>query len=174
MPTFNKVRSGKIAKLAGQQFELILDQRCRSEGITAIRIPDGCRQVRSRNGYTLLRVATPFDFCLLYKTHAITIDCKTIEKNNFTHSNLKDHQVHSLYNCSKNALQSGYIIWYRDINEVYFHPSTQLKTTYKGQHLVKTDPSLFLGNISSFSLLKLFKRYLDQNVDNHAELKAII
>jgi penicillin-binding protein-related factor A (putative recombinase) len=155
MPTYRRVRAGLVAKKEGEQFKLILNARARANGITCIRIPDGCRQVRGPQGQKLLRIRTPFDYCLFYKTQGIVVDAKTTDTNTFTYSQVIDHQVVSLLDAARNTLNAGYIVWHRSIDTVAFYTAKQLYTLKHRQSLTP-DQGIKLGNSGNFNILKLF------------------
>jgi penicillin-binding protein-related factor A (putative recombinase) len=123
MPALGRSRAGHKAKRIGEAFEALIARSAARDDITAIRIPDSCRRVRRGASIQLMQIRSPFDYVLLRCGQAITMDAKTVDADTFSYSSICQHQIHSLSLCARDALQSGYLIWYRLSDRVVWHPA---------------------------------------------------
>jgi penicillin-binding protein-related factor A (putative recombinase) len=160
MPTLRKIRAGLNAKNWGRAFEQDITLAGRKANLAVIRIPDGCETRRTPKGQIIVRVRSPFDYVILKDTTAIVFDAKTTQKNSFSKSDVTEHQIQSLHYCNDHALQSGYLIWFRTLDEVAFFTVEQLKDLPRGKSLKPTD-GYILGRSGAINLDALFSVDLD-------------
>jgi penicillin-binding protein-related factor A (putative recombinase) len=172
MPTYRRCRAGRVAQQAGGQFEIMLSSRASSVGIECIRIPDGCRMVRGSRGYTLRRVATPFDYVFLYKNKTILLDAKTVDGNTFPYSAIVAHQLKSLRRCERHAHLAGYMVWHRDVDALVFYTASILHKLKPRESL---NPTLghHLGSLHTANIARLFSEISTRPIDSlptHADI----
>lgn len=173
MPTYRRVKAGRLAKAVGEQFENFIISRSRANNITCVRIPDGCKHVRGPKGYSLKRVPTPFDYVLLKNTKAVIIDAKTVDSEVFKYSSIIHHQMMSLYQCSKDALASGYLVWHRPIDRVIFYHVDLLRSLKQRTSLNRMH-GLDIGPVLMMDLGRIFKNYESALLDSSAVSAEII
>lgn len=154
------VQRGVVAKSMGDLFENILKIACTRESVVYTRIPDGCRMIRTKGGAVIpKRTTTPFDFLLSHNGLTACIDCKTIDSGNFSHSMLTPHQVESLIKIYNSKVSAGYLIWYRDTDQIIYFGAIHLYQLKPRQSL-NIEDGIMCGTSKSFSLkavLELFK-----------------
>lgn len=159
----NMVNAGAKAKSMGDLFERMMKLSCAAERIHCERIPDGCKVFKTRSGVVLpKKVNTPFDFVIAKNGKSANIDTKTIESGNFSYSMIKMHQVVSLLNFYDNKIPSGYLVWFRDVNQMIFFDAKKLYHLKRRESLKPSD-GINLGSSSKFSLnpvLNLFAEVL--------------
>lgn len=135
------------------------------DGIEVLRIPAGCetRKVRGPRGpmNKLVRVQSPFDFCAFSIGRTIVFDAKTVESDRFTHSAIVPHQLIYLARAARHVASSGYLIWFRDPDQVAWFSALKLSRLRPRESLKISDSSIILGNHMDFSLVPLFKGSLD-------------
>lgn len=147
---------GKKANAHGKQFEALVQRHANKEGLHIIRMPDGCRTVRTKTGeLKQLRVQTPFDFVLIWKGSVAFLDCKTFESDRIAKSQLTEHQVEALWQIEQNDCPAGYLIWFRDINSVAYITAKKLKALEPRSSILARE-MLFLGEIENFELTNIF------------------
>lgn len=154
MSIYARARSGHRARQIGQIFENMIQLWASRAGVSCIRLPDGCRGTRTGKGLTLLRVRTPFDFCLFWNGLGIVLDAKTVEGSTFPHSAITHHQVISLSEC-RHARRAGYLVWYRASDTIAFHSATQLYMLRPRESLVPGQ-GLVIGSSQRLDLERLF------------------
>jgi hypothetical protein len=167
MATLRKIYAGHTARAWGKKFEQMIELCASRDGITMIRIPDGCETRRGPHGKPIIRrVRSPFDFVALKNGSAIIFDAKTVDGNTFSRSAITPHQMESLSRCAVDAQQSGYLVWYRFHDTVAFHPVEQLVAMKRGQSLQPTKGQI-LGVGGAFSFAALFQYRLDLDADTN-------
>lgn len=155
MPKLGKIRAGHRAKREGQIFEQQILALARRDGAIPLRIPDGCRQVRGYGGLKLLRVKTPFDFAVFWRERVIVFDAKSTDTKTFSFSQIKPHQLHSLYECERECVTAGYLVHFRSEKLISFFPASTLMKVQRGSSLTPAD-GILLGHGENWSILKLF------------------
>lgn len=146
--------SGLAAKRAGDYFEDVIAKYCMAQKIEFVKIPTGCKIVYTPRGLKPIFIQTPFDYILFKDGKSVCLDCKTVESGNFTFSMLKSHQVLSLHKISKQNINTGYVVYYRDTGKVIFYNSTQLMNLKPRQSL---DQGALLGDVKNIDLKGLFE-----------------
>lgn len=146
--------SGKKARANGAVFEQIFERRAKSQGWVFIRFPLGCRRV-GRN--TLLQIKTPLDCILVKDGRAIFVDLKSTGINNFSHSMVTPHQVEVLKAIECEHLSSGYIVWFRESDEVVFFGAGALDRL-KVRESLSVEDGITLGSIADFKLSEIFDK----------------
>lgn len=147
----NRKQSGKLAKIVGDQFENLLQISAIKHRIEFIKIPSGHKTIKVKGKLIHQRVRTPFDFIFVKNGKSVYFDAKTIESGNFCYSDLKSHQVNSLYNLEMQNVVAGYVIYYRDINQVIFYKASILRAL-KQRDSLKLDQGLYLGKEQEIDL----------------------
>lgn len=140
---------GGIQKAFGDSFEELFFLICNAtRGLAITRFPDGCKIVKYGE---LVRVKTPWDWVVSYNGKTALIDTKTTEGNSFPHSKIESHQVKEMYSHSiAGSNTTGYVIWFRKSDGVYFASSLLLNNLLNVRGSVKPDMLQFLGNSSTF------------------------
>lgn len=148
---FRRQRGGYVAKKMGSNFEELFKAACNRAGLIWVRLPDGCKQYGTLpNGKPLLhRVQTPFDFLITADGLSAVIDCKTLDSDRMSYSFIKDHQLEALLDCGR-SINSGYIVWFREVDAVVFFSAFRLNKLKPGQGLGFAD-GLQLGTVSDFN-----------------------
>jgi hypothetical protein len=142
--------AGKKSRNNGATFEFAFQSLCGVQGVNCVRIPDGCKQVGARK---LIRVATPFDYCLCYQGRAAFVDTKTTDAMHFTHSMIKPHQLNSLRQLSPGG-KAGYVLGMGDGN-VYFADVSLLLDVQPGGR-VALERAILLGERIAFDVRRIF------------------
>lgn len=146
---------GRVQKSFGDTFEQLFFLICnRTSGLAITRFPDGCRVVGQNK---LVRVKTPWDWVLSYNGRTALIDTKTTEGNSFPNSKIESHQIEEMVSHSVAGTNStGYVIWFRKPDGVYFASSTLLNNLLNVRGSVKPDMLQFLGKSSTFKPQNIF------------------
>lgn len=147
----NRRLGGIKAQKIGNFFELFFQRHCFRQGITCIRIPDGCKQVGIK---TLIRVSSPFDWFLGYGKQVLFLDTKTFDRDVFRYSDMNEKQIQNLNMMRKHSL-AGYIIWFRKSNRIVFFDVLKLLKLSKGSSYNFED-GLYVGDSSKPDLKLLF------------------
>ena len=150
----NNIYGGLKAKNNGDYFERILETKCMREQITFVKIPSGCKWVRTNVGVRPVPVKTPFDFVMCKDGKSVYFDAKCVSTNTFSHSKLKGHQIDKLFEIEQQNFIAGYIIHFKEENKIVFFTSSTLKNL-KPRHSLNSECGLFLGSVESFSLIPL-------------------
>lgn len=158
MKSISRVLGGKKAKRVGSFFEGSFQRQCFSQGITCIKIPDGCKTFGLGK---LVRVKTPFDFFIGFGEKTVFLDTKTFNKLSISFSDLTEHQIMNLKIMRKHAL-SGYLVWFRENNALVFFDIVELCELKSGKSL-KYSEGVYLGTIEKFDLKILFTTIFGMN-----------
>lgn len=153
-----RIISGSKARNAGDYFESLLEFHCRSQKIALTKIPTGCRLAYVRGKLTPIVIPTPYDYALFKNGKSVCLDCKTIEEGNFTYSAVKQHQVDSLLEIERQNVPAGYLVYYRNINQVYFFLASTIKMLEPRESLKLSDGAL-IGSNTHLELGKLYEIY---------------
>lgn len=140
---------GAIQQSLGDDFEKLFSDTCRfTRGFAITRFPSACKVVR---GGELVQIKAPWDWVVSYKGKTALIDTKTTEGDTFPHSKITSHQVEELYAHSiAGATATGYVIWFRKSDGVYFASSLILNNLLNVRGSLKTDMLQFLGKSGAF------------------------
>lgn len=144
----NNVIGGRTAKIMGEQFENILKASFKKHGAAIVQIPSGCKWV---TGYKAISVPTPFDFFACKNGVPIAFDAKTVNKETFSKSEVKAHQVLALHDLENAGMKAGYLVWFRPCEKVVFFSSLQLIKLLPRKSL-KVDDGICLGSIKDLNL----------------------
>ncbi len=141
---------GMGPKVSGNQFEALFHRAAIRQSIGILRIPDGCRRVGLKK---LIPVKTPADFVLVHNSKCAFIDTKTQGSGStFPLANINMNQVHAMASMVQHGAIGGYVVWFRNINEVVFFDCEILKNAEEGIHCTRGFP---LGSIEEMNLVKL-------------------
>lgn len=144
----NRRISARLSVSRGKIFEKRVVAQCEIQGISVVRIPDGCKQA----GRRIIRVKSPFDFVFGFGHRAAFIDAKYTSSDRFTYSDLVPHQLKELKKLS-GAGVAGYLVCFK--TQVWFIDiSILLETRPKGH--VNMKYAKFLGTITAFDLRRIF------------------
>lgn len=140
---------GLVQQSFGDLFERLFHLQCaRTRGIAVTRFPDGCKVLRQNK---IVRVKTPWDWVVSFNGKTALIDTKTTEGDSFPHSKIEDHQIREMVTHSEAGNNTtGYVIWFRKSDGVYFASSLLLNNLLKVRGSLKTDMLQFLGKSSAF------------------------
>jgi len=148
-----KRHGGWIAKRRGDQFQSFFESRCRMQGITCIRVPDGCKQIGPRP-IDIIRVRTPFDYILGFENKICFVDLKSFDSDRITRSQVVDHQVMSLNDLNRHA-RAGYVCFFRETKRFVFFSVEKLSLLSRGDSL-KVEDGLDLGDLLKHDFRALF------------------
>lgn len=119
----NAVSGGRTAKKIGAYFESFIRHGFNKIGASIVSIPSGCKWITFNRA---ISVQTPFDFFACKNGVAIAFDAKTVDKNTFSKSEMKDHQVKALYDLERSKMLAGYLVWFRPDDKIVFYKSSLL------------------------------------------------
>jgi len=144
---------GKRAKSHGDEFEAIVKSAGALDGFHVIRMPDGCKVIGPNK---LMRVRTPFDFIFVKsRKETFFADTKTTEGKSFSHSQITPHQLDELLKIELNGGIAGYIVYFRETNEIVWFSSSKLNSISRGESL-KPEEGVLLGSRFSIRFGALF------------------
>jgi penicillin-binding protein-related factor A (putative recombinase) len=125
--------------------------------IAVTRIPDGCKQL---SGGKIIRVTTPFDFVVTYKSKSAFVDTKTIDGECFHYSSIKEHQVSEMILHENYGAIAGYVIWFRQIDVIIFVPAHILLENIKSKTSARISQSgvIVLGTHLNADMRLIFDR----------------
>jgi recombination protein U len=146
---------GLQAKRNGDNFEALIERACIRDRVKLVKIPSGCRWVRTRAGVRPIPQKTPFDFMACFDGRAIYFDAKSLSKNSFPYSAVEPHQVKELLEIEAQKFVSGYVIRFQESNQVAFFPATVLNAM-RPRESIRHEDGIDLGDGLKFSLMKLF------------------
>ena len=144
----NKQFAGHLARDAGNSFEDFFTKRCTVDKIRAVRIPNAGRKIKTRTGFKVKLAKSPFDFLITHEGRSACVDTKTTMGKTFAHSMVVTHQLKWLQFTGP-SIPSGYVIWFREPNQVVFFDHLILGNLKKGQSLKPAD-GVLLGPIENF------------------------
>lgn len=155
MPTLRKIKAGHTSKSSGAAFESFFSTACSFAGLYPIRFPEGGRWTRGNGGLMKMSpVKTPFDFIIINSGKTAFVDTKSISAERVTFSFLTPHQIETLADCEKKGIKAGYVIHFKNTNNVYFFKASLLKTLKKGgsldQHEGEYIGPLYRMNLQGF------------------------
>lgn len=151
-----KVYGGAKAKNNGDAFERLIEKKCTQESIFFIKIPSGCKWVKTPYGVRPVPIRTPFDYIILKNGSAVFFDAKSLSNSALSHSKIKPHQMDKLVDIEKQKFISGYIVHFVEENKIEFFISSKLKNLRPRNSLYVGD-GVELGNKEDFSLLPLLE-----------------
>ena len=147
MATIRKIISGHKSRNNGLRFEAILLHSAFKSGWTAMKLPEGGKQVHRK----FIRVPVQFDFIFAKQGTVIFADAKTTIASSYAHSQITRHQVDELLRLEKAGTIAGYIINFETKNEVRFYPASQLDKLKHGESL-NDQSGILLGSSSNIDL----------------------
>lgn len=153
----NRLR-GRRAKFAGQNFEQAFYHQASIQNMSCTVLPSGCKWVSANKA---IPVRTPFDVCLHYSDpetgnrHTAFLDLKTIDRDTFSYSCIKAHQLYGLTLASIGGV-AGYVVAFREV--VIFYSVHTLRNVAPNESLKPVD-GLMLGPRLSFDLRILFSEF---------------
>lgn len=117
---------GRIAKREGMRFESLFERQCHKQGLTATRIPDGCKQLGARK---LVRVKSPFDWIVTRPACGSTalLDSKSFDRARIMPSDVDANQFEKLAGHHFGATVAGYVVWFRQVDRVVFYAVPKLQ-----------------------------------------------
>lgn len=160
MATTARRISGLRAKRNGQNFEMRFMAACNRYGVSATRIPDGCRRVGARQ---LIPVKSPFDFVLSYQGKSAMIDTKSYS-DKMPHSGINEDQVRSMLGHELQGSIAGYVIYLREEDVMVFTPASALlaKLKVRGSIGIDDPQSVRLGTPGEFKPRLIFSALAPQ------------
>lgn len=150
MGTWSRRIAGKRAKYAGDNFEAQFENLCAIQGISVVPIPDSCKQVAFNR---IVRIRSPFDYCICYKQRSAHIDTKSSEKTNFTYSMIDQYQLVQLKKLSPGG-PSGYVI---AMGERVYFVDVSILLDVKKHTSIDFTKCKYLGNRLAFDCRGIFE-----------------
>jgi len=157
LATIRKILSGHKSRNNGLRFEAILLHSAFKSGWTAMKLPDGGRQVHRK----FIRVPVQFDFIFAKQGIVIFADAKTTIASGYAHSQITRHQVDELLRLEKAGTIAGYIINFETKNQVRFYSASQLDQLKRGESL-NDQSGILLGSSTNIDLGQIVKVTLDK------------
>lgn len=152
----NNIYGGHKAKNNGDRFELLLQKKCSQEKISFIKIPSGCKWVRTNSGVRPIPIKTPFDFIIAKNGKAVFFDAKSLSNSSLTYSKIKAHQIDKLVEMEEQNFLAGYVVCFEEEKVIVFFTSSTLKKL-KPRHSIESGDGLILGSIENFTLAPLLQ-----------------
>lgn len=141
----------------GALFESRLKFQALAESMAFVKIPTGAKPIGSAGGRpTLIPVKTPFDFVFAKNGRAAFIDAKSISDKRFGHAQITPHQLIKLAEFETQRFSAGYVVNFREEDQVVFFPAKMLMTLKKGTSLSPND-GIVLGNTKEFKLAPILR-----------------
>lgn len=150
-----KPKPRRHSQAIGKNFESVFSQICTYQNIICTRIPDSCKQLGSR----IIRVPSPFDFIITSPIHGHAfIDTKTTNNKSFPPSAIHEYQVKVLSRHAVNQFKAGYIIHFRQSDEVIYINGDKLLHSYLNKiSIIPTlDYVIHLGTLTRLDINKIF------------------
>lgn len=148
---------GNAAKAFGDLFEDLFFLGCRrTPGMVVTRFPDGCKVVGKNR---LVRVKTPCDWVITYGGVSALIDTKTTAKNTFPFSKIETHQVDEMARHQSAGAKAGYVIWFRQTDDIIFVASLLLSEFISKRGSLKCEEGnniIHLGKSRDFNVTRIF------------------
>ena len=135
------------AKQAGNAFESIVTTHAIHIGAELTQMPSGCRWVMNR----AIPIKTPFDFILAYRGEVVLFDAKTTKQGGFVYSKITPHQLDSLFALECQGIRAGYLIWFRETDQISFVKASALKAL-KPRCSLKAEDGLIIGSRIDFDM----------------------
>lgn len=145
----NKKIQGALARQVGQDFEDMFTARCNYSKMVCVRIPDGGKTIKVKNILRVVKTKSPFDFIIGQNGKNAAIDCKTVQGKSFAYSSIDNSQLKWL-SYTSNTMVSGYVVWFRETDDVVFF-NHKLLAGLKKRESLKYCEGLALGSISRFN-----------------------
>lgn len=154
-PTPAQSLQGRRAQSNGDLFERFFQFGTKRRGIVTTRFPNGCKRISASR---VIEVKTPFDWILSYQGKTALIDTKTCAGKSFRHSSVEQHQISTLYSHELAGTLSGYVVWLRETDVIFFLPASVLSTLQglRGSVTEKHPKAISLGSSQHFDPLPLF------------------
>jgi penicillin-binding protein-related factor A (putative recombinase) len=147
-PSIEKRIQGRRSQGQGQLYEKIFQLNARAQGLTCIRIPDGCKQRRN----VIVRVKSPFDWVLKWNDEIAFLDTKSTQSDRIRYSDLAEHQVIALKALSSKYAKAGFVVFYTTHGIASFFDVQDLSP---GTSMAFTEGKK-LGFIRSLNLSQIF------------------
>lgn len=141
---------GKKAFTQGKVFEDLVRHQAARDHILCIDMPLGMK----RFGRKMCQVKTPFDMIFVRNQTACFIDCKSVDAERFSYSQIKTHQAMPLRQIEAEGFNAGYLIFFRAIDEVVFFKASTLVAITHGEG-IGPDDGIKLGSQLGFTLSPL-------------------
>jgi len=143
---------GAQAQSVGKAWETHFKMQCNSQGVAFVQIPTGAK--RTPQGWKLKK--SPFDFIIAKDGEAACLDTKTVGSGNFPRSAINTNQMEKLLAISE-GLAAGYLVWFRDTDNIVFFEAMQLVRLKKRESLKQT-AGLLVGNINNYKIKNVLGR----------------
>lgn len=144
-PQRNFISSKKI----GTSFEDTAEKLLLMSGFSVIRIPDGCRTFGYGIKTRMIRIKSPFDFLAAKDGKAIFFDCKTYQNNSIAYSQINENQIEKLLSLERQGHLAGYLIYFREHDDIRFFKASQLNEVKKRQGLLP-EQGQHMGSLLTF------------------------
>jgi hypothetical protein len=146
-------RARTLAQANGAMFESVFLKMCRLSGVAAQQFPTGCKTIKGR----LIRVKTPWDWILSYRGRSAFLDTKCSLDSVFPSSLITPHQIEALMPHERQGIPSGYVIWLRKFDRVFFIKASALeKLMFTGGSFDDTHPEATLLGGIQFDVRQIF------------------
>jgi len=144
--------NGPSNRAVGAGFEHVLQVHANSQGVLFYKLPIGAKPI-GRGKW--IKQKTPFDYVMVHEGTAVFLDCKTLDKDHLTPSDMTPHQVQSLFAIWEHGGMAGYLVHFRPINKVVFFEADKLAGLQERTSLNVEDGE-YLGTLSALALGSLF------------------
>lgn len=92
-----------------------------------------------------------------YKKKAVFLDTKTLSTGKtFPYSQITKHQLHALLKLEIEGFPAGYLVWFREIDQIVFFSAKTLSYVKPGEGLDLKD-GILCGSSEGFSVSLLFR-----------------
>lgn len=148
--------AGKQAFDNGKAFEHILEDAANRKFMGCTRVPNSCRRVSAKK---LIQIKSPFDFLLSYRGKTALVDAKSTGSDTFNNSAICQHQLDEFQKHHINSVLTGYVVYLRNDDLVYFIPYSLLSEATRGlRGSIRPDypGCIYLGNQLTMDLRLIF------------------
>lgn len=141
----NRVR-GKKNQSIGSTFEDALEVMAVRAKILAQNNPTSCITTKR----AIIRIKSNLDYTLIDNGSVAFIDCKCFQENYFTYSQIDDKQLKLALRYIQHGVESGFVVWFRKSDQVYYYKASLLSTMGPGSRF--NTQGILLGQFNSFDL----------------------
>lgn len=147
---------GCTPKQRGDLFEQAIVVQARAQGIWAKHQGMSARKIGFNK---IVPVKSDLDFKLITRSGRVAfIDAKTFEESYFTYSELNPDQVKKAVEYNEWAIPSGFVVWLRKNNEVFYYPGNLVDQLGKGTRFSSIN-GVHLGYFEDFKIRDVFDYY---------------
>ena len=151
MAKIGRILQGRKTKADGEAFENWFKTMAQLQRWHCLKIPDGSKTVRTREGLKVVRAKAPFDFILAKNKVSLFVDAKICSENRFNHARLTVHQITELKKFEDEGFFAGYVVYFKKLHQIVFFSATQL-TRLMAHSSLTPEQGISLGTTSGINV----------------------